>query len=174
MPGACSRRYTSKDPTPTDLQRKYIEFSQRTQRTQTIMLGLTVVTLIIMIGLTMYAVDRSNYADQQSLIAKQDRNFAQTKAVEALHSAATATISEGLAKENETRALSAEAEAETATKMRPRPSEALPGPRSIKAGRESYIPAPFLPLTPCKEILLILRMRQKRSCAGTSAFSPSH
>src|SRR5512138_1456454 len=49
--------YTSKDPIPTELQQKYIDFSQRTQRTQTIMIGLTVLTLIVLVALTLFAVD---------------------------------------------------------------------------------------------------------------------
>ncbi|MGE5375674.1 MAG: toll/interleukin-1 receptor domain-containing protein, partial [Bacteroidota bacterium] len=40
--------YTAKDPIPTELQRKYIEFSQRTERTQRIILAITGVTLLIL------------------------------------------------------------------------------------------------------------------------------
>ena len=68
--------YTSKDPIPTELQRKYIEFSKRTERTRNIVFVLTGVTLIILVGLTLFAIDQSNAAQVQ-------RNFAVTNAVKA-------------------------------------------------------------------------------------------
>jgi len=68
--------YTSKDPIPTELQTKYIEFSERTERTRNIVVILTAITLVILIALTFVAVDQSNAAQAQ-------RNVAQSKATEA-------------------------------------------------------------------------------------------
>jgi WD40 repeat protein len=68
--------YTSKDPTPTELQLKYIDFSQRTQRTQMVMVALTVLTLIVLVALSWFAMDQANVAQQQ-------RNIAVTNAVKA-------------------------------------------------------------------------------------------
>jgi hypothetical protein len=76
--------YTSRDPIPTDLQKTYIEFSERRQRTQTIMVGLTAVTLIIMIALTFYAVEQSNAAKTASTQEARQRQTAQAAATEAI------------------------------------------------------------------------------------------
>jgi WD40 repeat protein len=100
--------YTSKDPTPTELQTKYIEFSQRTQRTQTIMVALTVVTLIVMIALTMFAMDQSDIAQQQRSIAEgkateanNNKIRAEQNAMTSLANANIASTQRAIANENE-------------------------------------------------------------------------
>ncbi len=100
--------FTSKDPTPTELQLKYIDFSQRTQRTQTIMIALTVVTLIVMIALTLFAQNQSNIAQQQRGIAEgkateanNNKIRAEQNAMTSLANANIASTQRAIASENE-------------------------------------------------------------------------
>ena len=51
--------YTSKDPIPTELQQKYIEYSHRAERTRRIMWVLTGITLLVLTVLTVYAVNQT-------------------------------------------------------------------------------------------------------------------
>lgn len=103
--------FTSKDPTPTELQLKYIDFSQRTQRTQTIMIALTVVTLIVLAALTLFAVDQSNLAQEQRNIAvtnadvaEKNRVRADQNAMTSLANANVAGTQRAIASENEKKA----------------------------------------------------------------------
>ena len=100
--------YTSKDPIPTELQLKYIDFSQRTQKTQTFMIGLTVLTLLILAALTMVAVDQSNVAQQQRTTAEANAVRAENNRILAVQNALTsdananvASTQRAIANENE-------------------------------------------------------------------------
>jgi WD40 repeat protein len=104
--------YTAKDPIPTDLQRKYIEVSGRTQRTQMVMLGLTVVTLIIMIALTWYAVDQSQAAVKARDDADDQKRIAQVAATEAIKQKGIADSNAATAQASEQKANQLKAEAE--------------------------------------------------------------
>ena len=73
--------YTQKDPIPTELQRKYIDFSQRTDRTRTIMVILTVCVAIIMSTLAFIAIDRANEARVQQNIAEAKAEEARLSAI---------------------------------------------------------------------------------------------
>jgi WD40 repeat protein len=82
------------------------------------MLALTAVTLIIMVALTLYAINQSNAAVTASNYAQQQRNIAQTNEVEARNNAflastneANAVINANLASTQEVRAKTNENEA---------------------------------------------------------------
>ncbi|MGE5465049.1 MAG: TIR domain-containing protein, partial [Syntrophothermus sp.] len=112
------KTYTSRDPIPTDLQRKYIEFSQRTERTRNIVLVVTGVTLIIMIVLTFIAVNNSNEAQRMTVTAqanefrastnadlfKQQRVTAEANKVLADNNAATARAEKSIAEQERQKA----------------------------------------------------------------------
>jgi WD40 repeat protein len=107
--------YTSKDPNPTELQLKYIEYSRRTERTRTIMWIITGVTLMVMTVLTYLAVTSSqaavanasaaNTSEANALIEKgrADGNAAtaESNRLTAVANEQEAIRQEGLAKESE-------------------------------------------------------------------------
>jgi WD40 repeat protein len=100
--------YTSKDPPPTELQLKYIDFSRRTQRTQSIVIVMTAITLVVMIALTLFAVDQSNVAQTQRGIAEgkateanNNKIRAEQNAMTSLANANIASTQRAIANENE-------------------------------------------------------------------------
>ena len=113
--------YTSKDPIPTELQQKYIDFSYRTERTRNFLFVVTGVTLIILIALTLYAVNQTNIATGAKIEADKQRVTAQVAATEAIGqrkiaeaNATRANENEALAKKNEQDAVKARTLAEAA------------------------------------------------------------
>jgi WD40 repeat protein len=105
------KTYTSKDPTPTELQTKYIEFSRRTERTRNILFVLTGITLIILVALTLFAIDQSNAAQVQRNIAvtnavkaENNRVLADKNAMTSLANANIAGTQRAIANENEKKA----------------------------------------------------------------------
>src|SRR5215217_3363867 len=75
--------YTSKDPIPTDLQRKYIEYSRRIERNRTFAVLTGSVALIIMAVLAYTAWQQSIRANHSAEQEKQQRVIAVQKADEA-------------------------------------------------------------------------------------------
>jgi WD40 repeat protein len=75
--------YTAKDPIPTDLQRKYIENSRRTERNRTIALLAGTVALIIMAVLAFTTWQQSILANKNADKAREQEVIAVQKADEA-------------------------------------------------------------------------------------------
>ncbi len=88
---------TSKDPTPTDLQKTYILHSKRNERNRTIAWVATAVALVMLSVLTYTAIQQSRLATANEKLAKQNE--------------ALAVQNEQVARENEKMALANEAEA---------------------------------------------------------------
>ena len=101
--------YTSKDPIPTELQAKYIDFSQRTERSRTIVFILTGITLLVLLGLTIYAANQTNIAVAARVDADNQRVIAQVAATEAIKQ-------KGIADDNAATAQANEQEAKTQRK----------------------------------------------------------
>lgn len=75
--------YTAKDPIPTDLQRKYIEYSRRAERNRTIAVLAGTVALIVMAILAYTAWQQSILANQNADKARKQEVIAVQKADEA-------------------------------------------------------------------------------------------
>jgi WD40 repeat protein len=69
--------YTSKDPTPTELQQKYIDHSQRTERNRTIAWILTGITIAALTVLSIFAYRQSVLATQNAVVANKNAQIAQ-------------------------------------------------------------------------------------------------
>ena len=69
--------YTSKDPTPTELQQKYIEYSRRTERNRTIAWILTGITLVALTVLSVFAYRQAVLATQNAEVATRNAEIAQ-------------------------------------------------------------------------------------------------
>jgi WD40 repeat protein len=74
---------TSKDPIPTELQQKFIQYSLQSERNRTIAWIATGITVIALTILTFLAIGASNEAQVQRNEAQIQKNIAETKAVEA-------------------------------------------------------------------------------------------
>ena len=68
--------YTSKDPIPTELQRKYIEFSRRTERNRTIAWIATAIALVALAILSYTAIKESKIAQANEAVAVEQREEA--------------------------------------------------------------------------------------------------
>src|SRR5215216_4495147 len=75
--------YTSKDPIPTDLQRKYIDHSQRAERNRTFAWIATVLVVIALSFLTYKAIQQSNIAQENEKEAIQQSVIADNNAIAA-------------------------------------------------------------------------------------------
>ncbi len=100
---------TSKDPIPTDLQTTFIQHSLRSERNRTIAWVTGGLALVIMAVLSVIAVNQSNAANQQKLIAETQKNFAEAKSTEAINNAILADQNAMTAQANEQEAKKQEA-----------------------------------------------------------------
>lgn len=91
--------YTAKDPIPTDLQRKYIEHSRRTERNRTIAWIATAVAVIALAILSYSTYQQSVLATHNAVVANQNAKVANQNA--------------DTARKNEAEAKRAQKEAET-------------------------------------------------------------
>lgn len=104
---------TSKDPTPTDLQRTYIQYSLRSQTNRTALLVTGTVALIMMTVLALIAINRSNEALLQKNEADRQRSVAEAQSTKAINNAILASQNEMTAQANEKIARTQEALANT-------------------------------------------------------------
>lgn len=104
---------TSKDPTPTDLQKTFIQYSLRNQRTRTSLWVSGTVALIIMTVLALIAINRSNEALIQKNEADRQRSVAEAESTKAVSNAILASQNEMTAQANEKIARTQEALANT-------------------------------------------------------------
>src|SRR5688572_26259644 len=100
---------TSKDPIPTDLQTTFIQHSLRSERNRTIAWVTGGLALVIMAVLSVIAVNQSNAANQQKLIAETQKDFAEAKSTEAINNAILADQNAMTAQANEQEAKKQEA-----------------------------------------------------------------
>ncbi len=68
--------FTAKDPIPTDLQKKYIEYSGKTERNRTIAWVATVIAIIALTILSYTAYRQSVLATQNAILANQNADIA--------------------------------------------------------------------------------------------------
>lgn len=68
--------YTSKDPIPTELQRKYIEHSRKTERNRTIAWIATAIAIVALAILSYTAYRQSVLATQNAILANQNADIA--------------------------------------------------------------------------------------------------
>jgi WD40 repeat protein len=104
---------TSKDPTPTDLQKTFIQYSLRNQRNRTALWVSGTVTLIIMTVLALIAIKQSNEAITQRNEANRQRSFAEAQSTKAVNNAILASQNEMTTQANEKVARTQEAIANT-------------------------------------------------------------
>ena len=78
---------TSKDPTPTDLQKTFIQHSQRSERTRITAWIAAGTALLIMAILSYTAVIQSRRATENAIAANQQKAIAEKNAVQALENA---------------------------------------------------------------------------------------
>ena len=76
--------YTSKDPIPTDLQRKYIDHSKRTERGRTFAWIATVLVVIALSFLTYKAIQQSNIAQVNEVEARKQAVIAENNSIAAI------------------------------------------------------------------------------------------
>src|SRR6266545_3320597 len=76
--------YTSKDPTPTDLQRKYIEYSRRTERNRNIAWVATAIAVIALAILSYTTYRQSVRATNNAVEANKQAQIAKVNAEDAL------------------------------------------------------------------------------------------
>lgn len=100
---------TSKDPIPTELQQKYIQYSLQSERNRTVAWIATGITVIALTILTFLAIQASNEAQVQRNEAQFQENIAQTKAVEASNNEILALQFAGTSQANEQLARTQEA-----------------------------------------------------------------
>ena len=108
---------TAKDPIPTDLQKTFIEYSQRSERNRTIAWIATGVTVIAMAILTIWAVQASNQAQIQRSKAETNAKIASDNAVIADQNRQKAEENAKIASDNEKKAVDARNAAEIAQKV---------------------------------------------------------
>ena len=104
---------TSKDPIPTDLQKTFIQYSMRNQRTRTSLWVSGTIALIIMTILALIAINRSNEALVQKNEADRQRTVAEAQSTKAINNAILASQNEMTAQANEKIARTQEALANT-------------------------------------------------------------
>jgi WD40 repeat protein len=97
--------YTSKDPIPTELQRKYIEFSRRTERNRTIAWIATAVALVALAILSYTAIRESRIAQANAVTAKANEVIAVEQREEALKQKKLAEDYAALAETNRLKAV---------------------------------------------------------------------
>jgi len=102
---------TAKDPFPTDLQKTFIQHSQRSERNRLIAWVATGVAVVIMAVLSFYAVIQKNQATENAIKANQNRDVAERNATRALNNEREARRAQELAEEAQR---TAEAEREKA------------------------------------------------------------
>jgi WD40 repeat protein len=76
---------TAKDPYPTDLQKTFIQHSQRSERNRLIAWVATGVAVVIMAVLSFYANIQKNQATENAIKANQNRDIAERNATRALN-----------------------------------------------------------------------------------------
>lgn len=108
---------TSKDPTPTDLQKTYILHSARGERNRIVAWIATGVALLIMGVLSIYAVNQSRLAIANAQQALTNERLAIENAALAIFNQHTAEENEKMARQNEQEAIDARKAAEDAKKL---------------------------------------------------------
>ncbi|HET9905395.1 MAG TPA: TIR domain-containing protein, partial [Anaerolineales bacterium] len=78
---------TAKDPIPTDLQRTFIQHSQRSERNRITAWIAAGTALLIMAILSYWALVQSDLAKENAIVANQQREIAEKNAVQALENA---------------------------------------------------------------------------------------
>lgn len=106
--------YTSKDPTPTELQQKYIDHSGKTERNRTIAWMATAVALIALTILAYTAYWQSVRATQNAILANQNAALANKNAETARNNERKARRAQLQAEAAREDAVAAQQEAETA------------------------------------------------------------
>ena len=105
---------TSKDPTPTDLQKTYIQHSLRSERNRTAAWLATAIAVVIMTVLSFIAIDQSQVARENEQIAIVNAQRAKDNEALALHNEQIANNNALLARQNAEEAIEARQAAEAA------------------------------------------------------------
>jgi WD40 repeat protein len=108
---------TAKDPIPTDLQKTFIEYSQRSERNRTAAWVATGIAVIAMAILSILAVRGSNEAQRQQVIAEANAKEASDNAILADQNRQKAEQNAKIASDNEKKAVDARNSAEIAQKV---------------------------------------------------------
>ena len=108
---------TSKDPSPTDLQRAYIQHSLRDERRRVNLWIATAVTVVVMAVLSLFALIQRGYAIRNADEARRNAQEARENEIAANENRLKAEENEALARENEKKAIEARQAAEDAEKL---------------------------------------------------------
>jgi len=102
-----------KDPTPSELQKTYIQHSNRNERRNIILIAMATIAVITMAFLSYAAVQQKNIANLNAIIADQQRQVAKLSEAEAIQNAREAKQAQKQAEDAKEQAEQARQEAET-------------------------------------------------------------